>query len=68
MKIRNKITVWITGVGIITGLLFALPVFLEMIELLPTIEDPVKRDSFQQRADKGSHRAEEGLAFVNGRS
>ncbi len=31
MKIRNKITLWITGVGIITSLLFSLPVFLEML-------------------------------------
>jgi signal transduction histidine kinase len=32
MKIRNKITLWVTGVGIISSLLFSLPVFLEMME------------------------------------
>jgi signal transduction histidine kinase len=32
MKIRSKITLWVTGVGIITSLLSSLPVFLEMME------------------------------------
>ncbi|MDH3330419.1 MAG: ATP-binding protein [Desulfobulbaceae bacterium] len=32
MKIRNRITLWITGVGILASLLFSLVVFYEMIE------------------------------------
>lgn len=32
MKIRNRITLWITGVGILASLLFSLVVFYEMVE------------------------------------
>jgi len=32
MKIRNKITLWITGAGMVAGLLFSLVVSFEMIE------------------------------------
>ncbi len=32
MKIRNKITLWITGVGLLAGLLFSLVIFYELIE------------------------------------
>ena len=32
MKIRNRITLWITGVGLLAGLFFSLVVFYEMIE------------------------------------
>ncbi len=32
MKIRIKITLWVTGVAIITSLLFSLPIFLEMMQ------------------------------------
>ena len=32
MKIRNRITLWITGVGLLAGFFFSLVVFYEMIE------------------------------------
>ncbi len=32
MKIRNKITLWITGVGLVAGLLFSCVIFYELIE------------------------------------
>lgn len=32
MKVRHKITLWITGAGVIAGLLFSLVVFREMLE------------------------------------
>lgn len=32
MKIRNKITLWITGAGLLAGLLFSLIIFYELIE------------------------------------
>ncbi|MBU0944806.1 MAG: HAMP domain-containing histidine kinase [Proteobacteria bacterium] len=32
MKIRNRITLWITGAGLVAGLLFSLVIFYELVE------------------------------------
>lgn len=51
MKIRHKITLWITGAGIVTSLLFSMVVFVELVDHLSEMVDVELKETASTLAD-----------------